>query len=707
MEKDKKIFETVSDMSVQDVLDEINAEAYQFGEDDLILEDILAEFSDVCENTDKKETVVIREEPKEAKKEKTTVSKKQKPQVSEDTIENIEETKDNIKMVDTIIRPWENGVYGDMKLQDEREDKVKKERKRKRNATLSETFDTFTRSELFEEKIQEEPLETRSVEEIIKENRMLSKLLGLRTMALFVLCVLSCYLAFAMPLKWYLPRFISYIAHPFRYLFITAFLQVLAMLLSVDVISRGLSKLFAFRPNIDSAIAFSSFASLVHVLTIIVAPQWKGWLPYSSISVLTLFFAIYSKWRYIRAICRVCKTVKSAKFPSAVHVVKRYDEVNIIKKVTDDTASFISHINDKDAARIFWSYLSPIVIVASVVFAFISSVGTGAPEHFFWALAAISSVSTPFFMTLCFVHPFAATEKKLSLIGAAISGWFSAVNLSKKSANVIVCDEDVFPKGTITLHGLRVLGTFSLEQTVCYTASIISETKSGLSGVFSDLLKSRYQQTIHVRNLHYHEDGGLEAQIGNDNVLVGTVGFLLRSGVRISSGTTAKNAVFVAINKEPAGVFNVNYKANIEVERALHMMVKKKVPVVLAVRDFNLLPTMVEGTFNLRDSSLEYPEIEDRIDLSSEEQFVDTDACAVITRSGLYPFSESVVSAKKLRSVTIRNIILTGIGAIIGMLLMFYLTFMQKPVLIPPHTVFVYMMMWMIPTHLLSARVKK
>ena len=705
MEKDNKKFNTISDMSLQDVLDEIATDAYAIDEDDISLEDVLAEFSAGVENTNPGPRKTKKKEERPLKKEKEGLPEKKV--APSGTIDELSDTKNNIKMVDTIVRPWENGVYGDMTLDDVTLDKKpKKEKKRRRNATLTETFDTFTRSELFEEKIQEEPLETRSVEEIIKENRKLSKLLGLRTLALFVLCVLSCYLAFAMPLEWYIPKVISYIAHPFRYLFITALFQILAMLLAVDVIAKGLSGLFSFKPTAESAIAFSSFASLIHVLTIIIAPHWKGWLPYSAISVLTLFFTIYSKWLYIRAICRVCKTVKSAKMPSAVHVVKRYDEVNIIKQVTDNTASFISHINDKDASRIFWSYLSPIVIVASLVFAFISSVGTGAPEHFFWALSAISCVSTPFFMMLSFVHPFAVVEKKLSLIGAAINGWFSATKLSKK-ANFIVCDEDVFPKGTITLHGLRVLGTFSLEQTVCYTASVIAATKSGLSGVFADLLKSRYQHSIEIKNLQYHDDGGIEAQIDGNDVLVGTSGFMLRAGVKLASGTTTKNAVFVAINKEPAGVFNVNYKANIEVERALHIMVKKKVPVVLAVRDFNLLPMMVEETFGLRDSSLEYPEIEDRIDLSSDEQFIDSDACAIITRSGLYPFSESVISAKKLRSVTIRNICLSCIGAVIGMLLMFYLTFMQRPALIPPHTVFVYMMMWMIPTYLLSVRVKK
>ena len=95
--------------------------------------------------------------------------------------------------------------------------------------------------------------------------------------------------------------------------------------------------------------------------------------------------------------------------PSVVHVTNRYDEVNIIKQGTYDTSSFISHINDKDASRTFWSFLSPIVIIGSIVFAGVASIGTGAPEHFFWALAAISSVSTPFFTTLCFIHPFSVT----------------------------------------------------------------------------------------------------------------------------------------------------------------------------------------------------------------------------------------------------------------------------------------------------------
>lgn len=708
MEDRKRFYDTISDMSVQDILDEINADIL-VGDDDLILDEILAEFSDGKKSIPKEPEVNA---PVKRAENKTPEFKDEKVNVlSDDTVtgavsESDELTAGNEKktrMVDTIVRPWENGVYGDMSL----EDTIDKTGKKKHRASrFAETFDTFTRSELFEDKNSTNVLETRSVEEIIKENSKVSKLLGLRAVILFILSLLSCYLAFSEPMGIYLPRFISYIVHPFRYLFLTAFFEICAMLLSVDVLSKGLGRMFRLKPNVDSAVAFSAFATLIHVITIMAAPRWRGWLPYSCITVVCLFFTIYGKWINARALCRVCKTVKSAKRPSLVYVENMYGDINIVKQNTEDTRSFISHINDKDASRTFWTFLSPIVIVASIVFAAIASFGTNTPQHFFWALAGISSVSTPFFTMLSFAFPFSITAKNLSLVGAAISGWFSATNLAKR-ANAVVCDKDIFPKGTVTLHGLKVLGNFSLEQTVCYAASVIGETKSGLGDVFADLLKSRYGTKTQVKNLRYHDSGGIEAEVGTDSVLIGSAGFMLRSGIRLQSGTNTRNAIFIAINRQPAGVFNINYKAGADVERALHMLVKKRVPVILAVRDFNLLPMMVEQTFGLRDGALEYPEIEQRIDLSSEEQYINGDAVAVITRSGLYPFSAAVLAAKKLRRATIRNICLTASCALIGMLFMFYLMFMQKPILVTPHTVFVYMILWCLPVYLLSLRVKR
>ncbi|MBR5542679.1 MAG: hypothetical protein IKU65_01100 [Oscillospiraceae bacterium] len=707
MEEKNRFDDTISGMSLQDILDEIKLDSYD-SDEDVNIDEILAEFSDAPKKKKRKkievkipELPIIEEEKKVSDEKPETEEPKEIVKEPDPPVEEKRDDKEP-RLIETVVHPWENGVYGDMDLSDTIDNRKKKKKKTK----LSETLDTFTRSDLFEDKNKDVLPEMRTVEQIMQENNRVSKFLGLRVILLFVLSVLSCYLAFAEPLSWLLPRAVSYLSHPFRYLFITVFFEIMAMLLSIDVISRGIYRIFRLRPDVDSAIAFSAISTLVHAVTIMAAPQWRGWLPYSCISVLCMFFVILGKWINARALRRICKTVKSAKLPNVVYVEKNYGETSIIKQETGDTSSFIAHINDKDASTTFWTYLSPVVIIASLVLAVVASVGTRTPQHFFWALAAISCVSAPLFTALSFTFPFSVTAKNLSTVGTALSGWYSLSSLSR-CGSVVVRDGDLFPKGCITLNGLKILGNFSLEQTVCYVASVIGETKSGLSEVFSDLLKSRYGTTMKVSNLRYHESGGVEAEIAGDSVLVGTAGFMLRSGIRLASGAKTKNAVFVAINRQPAGVFNINYKANAEVERALHMLVKKRVPVVLAVRDFNLLPMMVEQTFGLKDGSLEYPEIEQRIDMSNEEQFVSSDISAVITRSGLYPFAAAILAAKKLRRATIRNVFMTTASAIIGMLLMFYLTFMQRPVLITPHTVFIYMLLWFLPMYMLSLRVKK
>ncbi|MBE6912889.1 MAG: hypothetical protein E7473_10230 [Ruminococcaceae bacterium] len=676
----KNIDETAFDMSVGEVLDELDDISVDAGEFEI--DEILAEFS----GGKKSEKIVSFSDDIVPKKVIKTDTK-------EVPITEIEDSE------------VEDNVYFDEDVKNEEEEEIKPPKKRSRTSKFAETFDTLTRSELFEDKNVNENIETRSVQEIIKENSKLKKIQGFRSMSLFILSLLSCYLAFSEPLGMYLPGFISYVSNPFRYLFLTVFLQICAMLLSVDVLSRGLKKLLTAKADMESAITFSCFATLTHTVTIMVAPHWRGWLPYSCISVVLLFVTIFSRWLGTRALFRICKIVQATQQPSVVYVENIHGETGIMRRKAENSKSFIAHINDRDASSTFWKILAPIVIVASIVFAAISSFGTDTPEHFFWALAGISCVATPFFAMLSFLFPFSITVKGLSGTGTAISGWYSVTNLSKK-ANVIVRDEDIFPKGTIVIHGLKVLGNFSLEKTISYAASVIGETKSGLSSVFSDLLRSRYGETEKVTNLKYHETGGFEAEIGRDIVFIGTSGFMLRSGVRLTSGTSVKNAVFIAINRQVAGVFNINYKANADVERALQALVKKKVPVVLAVRDFNLLPTMVERVFDLKDGVLEYPEVEQRIDLSEEEQFISGDATAIVARNGIYPVSSAVIAAKKLRMATIRNVILTTASSLIGMLLMFYLTFVQKPILITPHTVFAYISLWCLPVYLLSLRVK-
>ena len=76
----------------------------------------------------------------------------------------------------------------------------------------------------------------------------------------------------------------------------------------------------------------------------------------------------------------------------------------------------------------------------------------------------------------------------------------------------------------------------------------------------------------------------------------------------------------------------------------------------------------------------------------------------MIARAGLTPFASAVLGARRLRRVTIRNVVLSTVCAVIGMLLMFYITFAGSYESGAAYNVLLYQLLWTLPVWLLSMR---
>ena len=63
MDNEKKKIDTISDLSVEGVLDEINAEGLNFDTGELDIEDILAEFSDSSQKKQEEKAALARQKP--------------------------------------------------------------------------------------------------------------------------------------------------------------------------------------------------------------------------------------------------------------------------------------------------------------------------------------------------------------------------------------------------------------------------------------------------------------------------------------------------------------------------------------------------------------------------------------------------------------------------------------------------------------------
>ena len=95
----------------------------------------------------------------------------------------------------------------------------------------------------------------------------------------------------------------------------------------------------------------------------------------------------------------------------------------------------------------------------------------------------------------------------------------------------------------------------------------------------------------------------------------------------------------------------------------------------MATRDFNLIPAMLRQRFKLPVDKMEFPAAERRIELSDEDQEHSDILTAVLCREGVAPYSEAVVGAARLRRAVRISALLASLGAVAGLLLAFYLTF--------------------------------
>ncbi|MGI6038803.1 MAG: hypothetical protein GX257_04925 [Clostridiales bacterium] len=531
--------------------------------------------------------------------------------------------------------------------------------------------------------------------------------MGLIRVKLFfgaILCAVLLYLNIAPRAGLFLPKSLSYVSNPGVYLFICACLLIFIMIMCIKTVAIGIRDFLLLKPNMESVVALSCVLSIAHTISILLMPQWEGYYPYTAVSATSLMFAEYARYKSQTARVRTYKAVSAMSRPYLVSCENSIysGQDAAVKYRVAEPLYFVHQTERKDMATKVWTYAAPLVIVLSIVCAAVSSIGKGQSHRFIWALSAMMTVAAPFSICLSYSLPFSKTARSLGLMGHAVAGWSAAEEMSSIDS-VIISDTDLFPPGSIVLNGLKIYGGYAVDKVISYSASLIAASHSGATKPFLDLLHDQAATQHKVIGFQYYENGGIGGEIGGESVIAGNATFMLRTGIRIPRDVSVKNAIYIAINHELAGIFAVNYNANTGIKKALNMLIKNGLNPVLAIRDFNITPAMLESKFNISSDIADYPPIEDRLSLSNPDRIYTSKPLAAIGREGLTHYAESIVLARNLKRATRISIGITLASIIIGMLLMFYLLYSHSPVQASPFNLLLYMAFWLIP-NLIAAR---
>lgn len=489
--------------------------------------------------------------------------------------------------------------------------------------------------------------------------------------------------------------------------FFPALLQALAMLLGGDLLVHGLTGPFRGRTGMDTVCALSNLFVLADAISLPLLFPRSGRAPFCAAAVLSLSLLMWGELQKRRGQRLTCRTAASASEPYRVTRDEgKWNNRDTFAKWSGDPSGFGSQLQEPDGAERIYRVICPLLILASLLFSLIASVGQDRGEDFLWCMAATLTACCPLSATVCFGLPWRKLSLRLSKLGAALAGW-SGVTGTTGHSNLLLTDIDLFPVGSVTLNGIKIFGDFSTERVISLTATVIRDSGSGLSKIFHDLLRS--QGTVYRKGSSFsaYEGGGVSEVFGQDLIQVGSASFMALMDVPLPPGLKVKNAVFCAINGELAGIFALKYQLPASVPPALEILIHNKITPVLCTRDFNLIPLTLRQRFKLPAEKMEFPPVERRRELSDPDQDHSPTLTALLCREGLGPYADAVVGARRLRSAVRLSAALGCLGAVIGLLLAFYLTFVGAYASLTVGNLIVFLIMWFIPAPLITGWVDR
>lgn len=356
-----------------------------------------------------------------------------------------------------------------------------------------------------------------------------------------------------------------------------------------------------------------------------------------------------------------------------------------------------------DPARQWQNYVLPLLLSAAVVLSGVVCFTARPMEEFPWVLAALTGAGVQLSLPLTGALPLYYLSRRLERSGAAAAGYAGARAVAR-AGRIVLTDDDLFPAGTVTLNGYKVYGEERV-RAVSYAASVARAAGSSLAPLLDRQLTAEGGYPMRVDEMRYCEEGGVEAAIRGETVLMGSAYFMKKRHVSLPRDLKLQTGLFLAVDGVLTAVFAVKYQPSRNAEWALRAMRRSHITPVLAVRSSNVTPGLIKRKFGV-DAKVVYPDVSTRLALAQLAAQQGETPNVIVCREGLLPLAESVVGSRRMVRAVRTATVLGYIGSLCGVLLSYYLTSVGNFAVLSPLAMVVFLLLWLLPTLLIAGLVR-
>ena len=479
-------------------------------------------------------------------------------------------------------------------------------------------------------------------------------------------------------------------------------IMVVQAFIAFDVMLRGVRAVLRLRYDHASMLVVLTLACAVDGVFAILA----GRVPFCPAVTLQLSMALLGEYSMQKAKLRTLKAACSMNEPkAAVREEKAWHGEDCIFRSEGHPETFVRELEIPDAGSRIMRIYAPILTLVTLGLSVLSMLQ--AEDSFLWAWTALMIASFPVGIFLSFSRPFAAQARRLSRAGAAIGGWYGARMLGGE-AGIAIEDADLFPPQNVTLNGMKIYSDRSVSQIIGFANAVVQTAGSGLAPLFEEIMHNQNGRHYGVDTFRRYEGGGLGAEIRGDVILMGSLGFMKLMRVHMPEGARVKQAVYLSVNGELAAVFALSYAPATNVKASLQAISHcAGLTPILATRDFMITPQFLKHRYKLSPDRIEFPTVEERARLSSPDAIQEPKQGALLSRPSFACFSMAVAGARAARSAAIAAIAVAFTASVMGLLVLFFLTFIGSTLAVSSWNLLLYTILWLVPELLITSMAAK
>ena len=438
-------------------------------------------------------------------------------------------------------------------------------------------------------------------------------------------------------------------------------LLVLCSLLGFEVLWKGISDLLQLRISLYTLGVFAIILCVIDALT-----NASCYCAVGSLLLYCLFRALVrlrvGMFLTLRTLCAFESPMGVYNIPDLLpHAVG-------LRRDAAKSEDFVAQLLQPDSPQQFFRLYATIVLPLTLGLSILLAISKYQAAFIrTWLLLLLSA--TPLGAMSAYSHPFSWLAKRLSRIGGALCGWHGAEVFGGKHT-IILRDGDLFPATHISSNGMKLYGSYSAAEVISYTLATLEAAEHPLAPLFDSLLNSQYGKHTHAKTYRFYDTGGIGAEVAQHVVLAGTLHFMRTMGVHMPEGTRVRQAVYVSIDGELAGVFAIKYKPSPSTRAGLRAILgNDHFSVILATRDFLITPELLAARYEIPTDGLTCPVYSERIRLSEAESGEVSTQGAMIAKDTFGAFAFTVSAGQRLRSASLASSAVNLFAGILGILL--------------------------------------